>query len=92
MTSPRNDLVARLIAPDLIGPMSPETASELVRLVEENSSRNALHHVIARAADTGSVSFADLGIILGSAVTAPYTPQPLPEPELLEPFTKDGEQ
>jgi hypothetical protein len=90
----RNDVIARLIAPNLVGPMDPYTAAQLVSLVESGAVGHAMHRVIVTAANQGSVSFAELEELLGTDATAPYYPPVPPTPsaalDLRPEFVKDG--
>jgi hypothetical protein len=67
MSTPRNDALARLIAPQLVGAMDVETAQDLLTAVEQLAVHKATAALIERCQQHGHLSTLDVLVMLGDA-------------------------
>lgn len=76
MSTPRNDALARLIAPQLVGAMDVETAQDLLDSVEQLAVHKATARLVERCQQHGHLSTVDVMLLLseGGALPAPEEP------------------
>jgi len=77
MSTPRNDALARLIAPQLVGAMDVETAQDLLTAVEQLAVHKATAALIERCQQHGHLSTLDVMVLLGDAGVDVVAPVPV---------------